>query len=474
MKSTTIALVGCLAAASVLDAQSAPPPAPMAVVSGVIFDSLHLKPLVSANVQVDGTPAAAVTDSLGQYRIDGIPPGKHQIVVYHPLLDSLQTSLYTPPLDFTPTTNATVALAVPPQRMILARVCANDGVASIVAIGQVRDADSDEPIAGARVTAWVTRVSVGPGSNNQPVLQRAAGSLQTVTDATGGFHLCIPAVQQLQLAARLGGARTGNIGYGATNGVLFPILRVARADSALPVGGDTIEPPQRGHSTLIGKVVTAAGKPVDDATVQVVGTHHVVTTNHDGAYTLDSLPSGTQILVARHIGFPESVTTVDLGTKSAKSVTSTLATAVATLPKVDVKGRQAAIANALQRVGFTQRSKGTVGHFLNPDQIAAIGASYPTDLLRRMPGVRVIETPTGRRLAAAGASPASGGVCTLYAVDGQQVFMRGDNDDQILPRADDIIAVEEYTAGEVPIGGSPPAAGCVVFRIWTTASVLTG
>jgi hypothetical protein len=452
-------------------AQTAAPPASppaFATVTGMVIDSVHLLPLVGAEVVVDGTTAEARTDSAGNYRIDSVPAGRHQIAVYHPLLDSLQTSLATAPLDFAPGATTSVTLAIPSRPTLLAQLCPHDAVAQVLAIGQVRDVDADTPLPGAHVTAWLTRMTVGRNTNNALGLRKSVGSMATVTDASGSFHLCLPAGQQLSIAARLGGARTGNIGYASSDGVFFPVLRVASADSTLPVA-DTTAPPMAGRATLTGTVHNASGKPVANASVEVAGTQRIATTAKDGSYRIESLPSGTQLIVVRALGFPETVTTVDLTNKAPKSLASVLADQVATLPTVDIKARQATIAAALDRRGFTRRSQGKVGHFLTPDQIAKINARRATDLLSRIPGARLAYGPNGPRVVAAGSAPADGRACTLYMVDGRQVFSMGNSDDQILPQPYDIIAVEMYGAGESTVVGFTPAAGCLVFRVWTVA-----
>jgi hypothetical protein len=463
----TVALGLSALAQSTVTAQVTAVPAPAFVtISGWVTDSIHAAPLVGAEVVVYGTTAVARTDSLGNFRIDSIPAGRYQLAVYHPLIDSLQTSLASTPLDFAPGATPSVNFAIPSRRTVLARLCKGDAVAQIVVIGQVRDVDSDAPIPGVRVTTALTRMSVAQNADHSIGLHKTVGSIQSVTDQSGSFHTCLPDGQQIQISARLGGARTGDIAYSPYNGVLFPMLRVARSDSALPVL-DTLAPPTNGRATLVGTVRTADGKPLDGARVELAGTPRVTTTGRDGSYRFDSLPSGTQRITVERLGFPESINLVDLTAKSPKSLATVMAVPVNTLPTVDVKANQASITSALQRVGFTQRQKGTIGHFLTPDQIAKIDARSTTDLLSHVPGAREIYTATGRRIVAAGSAPADGGACTLYRVDYQQVFVIAENDDQVLPRPDDIIAVELYGTGDVAIGGSAPAAGCLAIQIWT-------
>src|SRR5215208_6214721 len=85
-----------------LSAQQKTPPAPTiaaakgkAQISGVVLDSLHRSYLSGADIIVQGLRATIVTDSLGRFKVDSVPPGRYQVGVFHPLLDTLGLSLAT-------------------------------------------------------------------------------------------------------------------------------------------------------------------------------------------------------------------------------------------------------------------------------------------------------------------------------------------------------------------------------------------
>src|SRR5213078_2796219 len=85
MRASVIAVVF---AASVAAAQTPATTAKtFAVIEGVAVDSLHQDVLRGALLTVEGTSAAAMTDSLGRFRIDSIPPGTHRVEVTHAILD---------------------------------------------------------------------------------------------------------------------------------------------------------------------------------------------------------------------------------------------------------------------------------------------------------------------------------------------------------------------------------------------------
>ncbi|MGF7473775.1 carboxypeptidase-like regulatory domain-containing protein, partial [Salmonella enterica subsp. enterica serovar Minnesota] len=63
-------------------------------VSGIVWDSVASVPLAGAAVQFAGqnNPSLsfnATTDSLGQYLVPAVPPGRYLVGFFHPSLDAL-------------------------------------------------------------------------------------------------------------------------------------------------------------------------------------------------------------------------------------------------------------------------------------------------------------------------------------------------------------------------------------------------
>src|ERR1700674_4365912 len=99
-----VAAFAVYAAGAPLLAQQKTPPAPAsaakkgnATIAGVVVDSLNGRYLSGADVVVQGAKASLVTDSLGNFRIDSLPPGTYQVGVFHPMLDTLGISLASAP-----------------------------------------------------------------------------------------------------------------------------------------------------------------------------------------------------------------------------------------------------------------------------------------------------------------------------------------------------------------------------------------
>jgi hypothetical protein len=439
------------AAAPAIEAQAAPP---TAIISGTVTDSLDDRPLVGAAVTVDGTMITSTTDSLGHYRLVDVPAGTLQIAVYHPLLDSLGVSLYTPPTAIAPGVETGIPFAVPSPVTLLTRFCPGDTSARALVVGQVLDADTDAPIPTAHVSGWGVATLDAP---RQLIIRNGPVSRRVMTDDGGRFHYCLPHGIDFAIAASLGNSTTGQIPLDVTNGIALPVLRVARADSAKAT--------ERGR--LSGRVLNAAGQPIEGASVSIVGAHGHAKTASDGTFALSTEPPGTQMLDVRHVGFAELTIPVTVSIASPATIAVTLPPMVPTLAKVDINA--AALAAAYQRTGFDARRKNGWGQFLTSDQIQARGGGSATSLLAGMVGVRLVSTGKGTRVVS---SRSVGRSCTSFFVDGQFAYRGVNDDDEGLPQGIDIIGVEVYQANE-PILGSPPTR-CLTVLIWTRAKLAGG
>lgn len=433
-----------------------------ATIRGTVVDSLHGRGLAGASVSVDGTAANAVTDSLGQYRLDSVPPGTYRIAVYHPLLDSLNIVLYTNPIPIPAAVETVVGLAVPSRVTLMARSCGADTSAHVLAAGRVLDVDNDMPIQNATVTASVNLLSVTANPNTRAIVRRGTLTRTVKTDADGRFNFCLPAGGRYTVVANLGNSLTGEIPLDVSTGIAMPTLRVSRADSA-SVGS---------RAAFGGRVLNGEGKPIEDATVTVQGTVAEARTGHGGRFHLDAVPGGTQVVSVKHVGFAEAFVPADLSSTSTRTIpTITLAPQVATLPVVDVRGEAVLVAAAYDRTGFNRRKNGPVGQFVTADQIARHNSGTTLSLLEAVPGVRAQYGRGGgvRLVTTRGVGGPYGRTCTGYMVDGQNVSRGPNGDDQFLPKPQDIIGIEVYQPGE-PIGGAPPS-NCLVVMLWTKAEL---
>jgi hypothetical protein len=463
-KRTLALLAACGALPAAAGAQQTPVPVELAIASGVVIDSLDGGgPLVGADVTIEGMNGGGKTDSLGRYRIDSIPPGDHRVAVYHPVLDAAGLGLYTAPITFKPGVETTVSLATPSARLVIGQLCAKSPDADVALLGQIKDVDTDQPIGGATATIAWEHTEVVNGTS----LRQATTTRTDQSEADGRFHLCVPSTQSAMLSARLGGASTGKLPLAlAPHSVVLPVLRLARGDSATTI--DT-SGPAHGHAVVAGHISGPTGAGAAGLNVAILGTAVQTSTGPDGAYRLESLPTGTQVLTVQGTGYAPATRIVELSAKSPQTVDVKLALPVAALPTVEVTAP--AITAAYQRLGFTQRQQGKEGQFLTSDQIAARKAKVVTQLIKNFDGLREVQLPRGIRV-----NPTNTGrMCTSYYVDGQHVIGRGDfGDDELLPSPDQLIAVEVYRSFEHPVSlpASIPQNGCLTIVLWTRANLV--
>jgi hypothetical protein len=106
-------------------AKPAPPPEvpKFAYLQGVARDSVHDDPLAGALIQVEGTTRMGVSDSLGRFLVDSIPPGEYRVVVDHPVLDTLGVALVTPKMKFVVNELTQTVIAVPSAEFFTSRFC---------------------------------------------------------------------------------------------------------------------------------------------------------------------------------------------------------------------------------------------------------------------------------------------------------------------------------------------------------------
>jgi Carboxypeptidase regulatory-like domain/CarboxypepD_reg-like domain len=457
-----------LAANGALVAQqpTAAPPAPAktgkAAISGVVVDSLNLRYLPGADVVIEGVDATLTTDSVGRFKIDGLPPGTYQVGVFHPLLDTLGIAVASQPFHVGPDSTTIVILSVPPAATLIRRVCpprsADQGQSAV--IGHVNDPETLEPVEGAEVSIAWTEVEV----SKQVGFLQTPHVLRDTTNGAGAFHLCgVPSSTEATLQARKAAAVTSEIpiSLGDTDAELFArTLLLSRADSGVTVG----------NATVSGKVVLE-GTPSTNAVsrVQLVGTNVVALTNERGEFTMTGLPSGTRVLLARHLGYGAQTVSVDLTSREPQKVTIKLPRFVAIMDPVVVTARLSA---GLDRVGFNERKKRSgSGYFLGPEKIRDMHAIYLTDILRNLPTLHFtysggnISRITSRR----GSSGMSDRSCVQYFVDDMpwSAPLASAGDINSFVNGNEVVAVELYQPGQAPPRYMRGMGTCITVVIWT-------
>ena len=455
--------------ASRVDAQVAPKPAASGAftsLQGFVMDSVHAGPLVNAKVTIVGTARSAVTNADGHYSIDSIPPGSHSVVVEHPLLDTLGVQMHTPAYPFGAGESRVLDLAVPTAEQIANAFCNSAqrmrGPAAMV--GFVRDPDTKEPAIGSKVQL----VYYEP----DPIGRKQLRTREAVVDSTGLYRICgLPGDMSGKVQVFRNGVSSGEVPAEVTNGFLalraFSI--VSQHATVVEVKNDSgkVKRIYKGTARVTGRVLDKKGQPLNAARVMLQGGGETVLTKPNGEFTLDSLPSGTQALEIRKLGYAVTEVPVELSAATPARTTVTMSDAVPLLATMRV---EAVRDKALSDVGFRSRKQTGMGYFLEGNQINHDALTF-SDVMRVAPGLRVTPTGDGRTYVIQDARNATGG-CVNFYVDGTfwQQMTPGDIDDFVRPN--EVVAVEVYHGSETPPQFSPPGqSGCATIVAWTVARI---
>jgi len=203
-------------------------------------------------------------------------------------------------------------------------------------------------------------------------------------------------------------------------------------------------------------IVGPEGVPVAQAEVRVASTIASALTDARGSYSLAGLPSGTQMLVTRRIGYAVSETYVDLR----EGVTTTSNVQLKRVVSLDSM-RVVAIRERYPEFSRNRKS-GLFGQFLGPDQIREQRVSFASDIIEKIPGFRIVGTGYRAQVFDGRGVTSVHGECPMRIVqNGVPVDGGSINDIPVV----DIGAIEAYRAGDF----GPPEfdRGCGAIVIWS-------
>lgn len=342
-------------------------------VTGVVFDSLARIPLAGAEVRFTAmadpsgrTVFASRSDSTGRFEMAAMPPGRYAGAFSHVAVDSL--GLERAPLMVTLRPGAqVVSLGGPSESTIRRSLCPGTRGDNAVLFGRVTGVRTGQPLLGARVLVTRTDVAiVGRSAIRQPVTEAV-----DVGD-DGAWVICrVPVNTPLQVRAVTGADTTGAVPLRFTRTALRHValtLGTARRE-VVRRGGAAGEPGAgvlawRGPARLSGTVVNPRGVPLAGARVQVVEAEREVVTNEAGAWSIDSLPEGTQLLEVRAIGFEPMRPVVQVGERTPPLEVRMMHRTI-TLDEVVVRG---SYEQNLEQFEQRRRSSAS-GFFLAPEEI---------------------------------------------------------------------------------------------------------
>ncbi|MGQ0639305.1 MAG: carboxypeptidase regulatory-like domain-containing protein [Gemmatimonadaceae bacterium] len=447
----------------------------MGVVFGTVFDSVHRAPLAGALVAVEGTNRTAITTDKGAFRVDSITPGRYTLRVQHELLDSLGMALVTDTFTVTDGAVLPVALGIPAGESLVTASCpaARRALGASAVIGRLLEAEADRPVAGARVSVAWSEISLRDNLRRVPRVREA------LTGSDGVFRICgLPSELTGTVQAIHSGVTTAEvkvtiegqplviqglrIGTAETVVAAHDSAALARARESATGPRFSAATVRKGQAALNGRVVNGAGHPIVGARVDVLGTPGATLTRENGEFSLSELPSGTQTVVVRQIGFAPEEVSVELSTRAAQRVTVALTRAAQVLRPVEVTATADA---GLDKVGFNQRRRGAGGYFITSEDLEKRQANLLTDVFRTVPSLRVVPSGTDYVIQNA-RNPVNG--CVKYYVDGApwEAIFAGDVD-RVLPPWE-VAAIEVYNGANTPMQfQAPGASNCASVVIWS-------
>lgn len=137
---------------------------------------------------------------------------------------------------------------------------------------------------------------------------------------------------------------------------------------------------EQGAGVGVGQAALRFRRLVDDSVIDSVA----ASTDDDGAFRIESLPSGTYALVTEHLGFETRRDTFRVPISKSMKVRIPLAAEPVELRPLDVSVR----AGWLVETGFYRRQSKGFGQFLTPEDLDRRPVSNLTQALKTVPGVR--------------------------------------------------------------------------------------
>ena len=357
-------------------------------------------------VHLESDTASTITarvDGNGRYRLDSLPAGRYLVQVSHPTLDSLDVTLPPGQLQIAPGKPSRSDFSFPSGERLRTMVC--PGVAlgpeKAVVAGHVIDADTEAPLVGAQIVAAWNEISIDR-KTREIVMQEKQAVVST--RRSGEYRLCgVPAAKSLTLQLQHAGhagtatrltvsAEEGvvvrdfslSIRSAPTIAALDSLERLASTilpDSRNGAGPARPELELTGDAALTGTVRTASGQPVANAEVRVRHGRAFALTDESGRFVLGGLPSGTQMLLVRQLGYAVAELPVELRASRSLDVRVQMTRAV-TLDSVRVLASPRPSLAAFEH----NRKTNLLGRFLTLADIQRSKAKKTSDLLPLLGG----------------------------------------------------------------------------------------
>jgi hypothetical protein len=231
-------------------------------------------------------------------------------------------------------------------------------------------------------------------------------------------------------------------------------------------------------SLLDVPAVSVRGRVMDDATGAGVGSAHLhlantslqTITDPDGRFAFARVPTGNYAMQVQHIGYTGHRTALAVGEDDLDAVIRVAPTAIPLQPVVVT-----AFSLRLDAVGFYERRKRGIGTFVDRKRIDAMNVEAASDLLRLVPGMRLVPQARSRNNQLRNATVGGRGNCRfVFIVDGSRTLSDFEMDYLAGPA---IEGVEIYSGmADVPAAFKAHATSvagstvCGVVAVWTRNS----
>ena len=224
----------------------------------------------------------------------------------------------------------------------------------------------------------------------------------------------------------------------------------------------------RGRAVLSGQVLDSGGKAIEGADIVVLAMR--AKTNAQGDFRLLNIPAGTHEVTVRRVGYAPLTLQAKLSADDTLFHRITL-TRVVVLDSVLIAERRSPIPE------FDERRARGGGHFITRDELAKWPGKKMGDVLRGVPGMRILANPRNRGEAFAinsrGVITMRGANPTCYVqmyIDDVAVFSGGSQSPYNLNSlsAPEIEGIEFYQGGSsIPAKYNRAGSACGVLLIWT-------
>ena len=448
-----------------LAAQAAGPTSP-ASVSGLVTDGFRGGVLEGAFVELLPGSRQAMTDSAGRFRFGDVPPrDDYYLRVVHARIDTLGISLTTPPFAVRASESKREDIGIPSASRLVTLLCTaaqlSGGAAALV--GFVRDPDT-----GAVPDSIVLSLVY----DESPLAALKLPVIRVVhANAAGRYAICgLPTGISARIQLSRGGLASSDIPVATDSDAPLTLRAFGWATGSRRVvtqanGRGAAPQLVRGDARVTGRVVSkSTGLPIVGARIQMDGTLAAAVSTADGSFSLDSVPTGTQVISARKLGYGVTDAAVDVVRYGPAFVVVAMPDAAQVLARIVTVAQRT---RDLDAVGFTRRKALGIGTFREGEEVD----QGPTDLgesLRMMPGLHIgygANSQSGQKTVIMSSRDAN--ECVNFFIDGV-VWQDSSSAIEEYVRPEEIEALEMYSSATVPgefvVGGK---SKCAVLVIWT-------